>query len=362
MNSVSRNITACINTMVMLRMAVNRMLKLYDGLVSMFKSESENTPRFWRLQKAFSGPLTEVYLLFFNSAFPCFTTFNKFLQRSDPCVQWVYDYMGDLLKVILGTFLRPSIIRDSPQLQLMDFLNKDSQQPDGSLSIGFITKSKIRKLENEGEVSVTQRKKFYSGVKIFYQGAADYITRKFPFSSQVLQHSRFVDIEKRDNVELENVYYFVEKYNDVLKFTEDEMMDEEFNYSTLIAFLPEYAWEEARVRENPHNGEKESSTSFRMDVMWTYLTSVKSPDGCFHKFKRLSKVAFLVMTIPHSNASEEQVFNLIRANKTYFRHSLDLEGTLSSIIMIKMAELNPCYRPSKEMLEAAKKATWSYNK
>ena len=68
------------------------------------------------------------------------------------------------------------------------------------------------------------------------------------------------------------------------------------------------------------------------------------------------------MTIPHSNAAEERIFNLIRANKTDFRHSLNLEGTLASIIMIKMAELTPKYKPSRQMLEDAKKSTRNYNK
>ena len=93
-----------------LEIAVNRTLKLYEGLVSMFASESENTPRFVRLSKAFADPMTEINLLFFNSAFPTFTTFNKFLQREDPCIQWVYQYMKDVIKSVFGKFLKASSI------------------------------------------------------------------------------------------------------------------------------------------------------------------------------------------------------------------------------------------------------------
>lgn len=142
-----------------LELVVQRILKLYNGLVSMFMSESESTPRFKRLQEAFSNPLTEIHLLFFNSALSCFTTFNKFLQRNDPCIQWVYDYMVDLLRVVLGKFLTPGALRGSSQLSLIDFLNEDLQQPDSSLSIGFITKTTLRKLENEGDVTANQKKK-----------------------------------------------------------------------------------------------------------------------------------------------------------------------------------------------------------
>ena len=99
-----------------------------------------------------------------------------------------------------------------------------------------------------------------------------------------------------------------------------------------------------------------------MDIIWTCLSSLKSPDGCSFKLSRLCKVAFLVMTIPHSSAAEERIFNLIRVNKTDFRHCLDYEGTLSSIITVKMSNLDTCYKPPQVMLQNAKKATWTYNK
>ena len=52
-------------------------------------------------------------------------------------------------------------------------------------------------------------------------------------------------------------------------------------------------------------------------------------------FNLLFKVATAVLTIPHSNASEERIFYLINKNKTPSRSSFLLEGTLSSIIIIK---------------------------
>lgn len=69
--------------------------------------------------------------------------------------------------------------------------------------------------------------------------------------------------------------------------------------------------------------------------------------------------------IPNSNAAEERVFSLIRKkNKKPFRPSLDLEGTLSSIVSIELGIIDPCekYEPSKQVLQDAKKATWEYNK
>ena len=45
-----------------------------------------------------------------------------------------------------------------------------------------------------------------------------------------------------------------------------------------------------------------------MDVVWNYLRTKKTPDGCHLQFSNLSRIALLVLAIPHSNAQEEWVF------------------------------------------------------
>ena len=49
------------------------------------------------------------------------------------------------------------------------------------------------------------------------------------------------------------------------------------------------------------------------------------------------RIALLALTLPHSNAEEELVFSLVTKNKTKFRPNLKLDGTLSSILTIKLA-------------------------
>lgn len=101
-----------------------------------------------------------------------------------------------------------------------------------------------------------------------------------------------------------------------------------------------------------------------MDIIWGYLSTIKVIGSSELKFGRLCKIAKLVLVIPHSNASEERVFSMVRKNKTPFRPSLGLDGTLSSIITVKLGIEEPCikYEPSSALLKSAKKATWEYNK
>ena len=58
-------------------------------------------------------------------------------------------------------------------------------------------------------------------------------------------------------------------------------------------------------------------------------------------------MAKVALTIPHSNAAEERVFSMIRKIKRDDRVKLKLEGTLSSLVSIKInlpeSKATPCY-------------------
>ena len=98
-------------------------------------------------------------------------------------------------------------------------------------------------------------------------------------------------------------------------------------------------------------------TSYRMNVIWGYLKPW---------LPHLGEIAESLLVIPHSNASEEGVFSIIRKNKTEFRSRLELRLSLNSIMRIKMSlpeSLLPCYqwKPSDELLNTCKSATTIYN-
>ena len=101
--------------------------------------------------------------------------------------------------------------------------------------------------------------------------------------------------------------------------------------------IPAAIWDEARVRlpKASDDSDEEDSTNYQMDIIWGYLSSLKLSNGCF--IRRLSKVAKTVLILPHCNAGEEHVFSLVRKNKTPFCPSLEVDGTLASLLTIKMA-------------------------
>lgn len=105
-----------------LETCVTRILRLYGPLASYFKSTGktniqicglicsldinnmcvscififshvleENQPRLKRLRGAFSDPMTEVYLLFYQATIPVFTSLNLLLQRENPSIFLLQD-------------------------------------------------------------------------------------------------------------------------------------------------------------------------------------------------------------------------------------------------------------------------------
>ena len=119
-------------------------------------------------------------------------------------------------------------------------------------------------------------------------------------------------------------------------------------------------WKEALIYEK--GTEVSKKQYYRMDVIWAYLSGIKNVDSSL-RFELLSSVARLVLVIPHSNAGKEGVLSLIKQNRTSIRSSLNANGTLSSMIQIKLANTDSCieWEPSKDLLKAAKTATKQYN-
>ena len=150
------------------------------------------------------------------------------------------------------------------------------------------------------------------------------------------EHAVWINFFERNNAKWSDIEYFCVKFNCVLKFEESmfESLYEEFlDFKTLQnEELPEVAFEEALIGEDTDN------LNYRMDVIWYYIKQLRNPIASNVRFKLLFQVASLVLVLPHSNASIERVFSLVNKNKREgsARNRLDIEGSLSSILAVKL--------------------------
>ena len=163
---------------------------------------------------------------------------------------------------------------------------------------------------------------------------------------------------------------FIERYPKLLNFKDrelDKVCEEFLGYQAMSRDeIPKDIWDDAVCYEDSTGSTK--VTYHGMDRIWSHISQMKLPGLDSARFAHLSPIAKLVLTIPHSNAAEEPVFSVIRKIRRDDRGKLQLEGTLFSLVTVKLnlpeSKAQPCYafQPSKTLLQQAKKATSYYNK
>lgn len=76
--------------------------------------------------------MTEIYLLFYQSALQTFVKFNKFLQREDPLLSIMVDQMVSFLRKLSSKFLKPVAIRAlTEDFSVLDYKELENQQEGG---------------------------------------------------------------------------------------------------------------------------------------------------------------------------------------------------------------------------------------
>ncbi|XP_058881945.1 uncharacterized protein LOC117403636 [Acipenser ruthenus] len=346
-----------------LETAVVRILQLYRALVSYFKSNIEKQARFKRLRKHFEDPMTEVHLLFYQATLPVFTEFNLLFQRQEPSVYLLHGQMRSYVKKLMSKFVTTTAIKNADVCEV-EYKDKQNQVADHKLNVGWTTRTTLNRLHEAGEISQYQVDNFHKAVRAFFVAAVDYAFKKLPFKEPVLEHSQFIDFQQKMDCDVNDALYFVYRFSHLLPYgdpkEQDKLSEEFLDYQLMEEKgIPRSIWEQAVSRVS------EQEVYHRMDKVWAHMATIKSPVTGMPKLPMLSKVAQLILTLPHSNADAERVFSMIGLNKTDTRNALALEGTLSSIMTIKMSGMEPnCfkYEPPAEVIKASKSAASSYNR
>ncbi|KAK6269308.1 hypothetical protein J4Q44_G00393770 [Coregonus suidteri] len=227
---------------------------------------------------------------------------------------------------LCSKFMVPAALQCHEEPCEIAFKEKANHLPGRKLNIGFTTRAKLNRLLDEGDITPQQ---------------------KLPLEEPLIKHAQFVDVRQRAESDIEDVLYFVERFPHLLPYhgpEEHDLLGEEFlNYQTMPMISLQDETE--------------------MESFWAEMATRKHKVTGAKEFERLAAVAKLVLVLPHANADAERVFSVVGLNKTKRRNSLALDGTLSSIMTIKMANLEPCFEwePPSDIIKASKKATGQYN-
>ena len=167
---------------------------------------------------------------------------------------------------------------------------------------------------------------------------------------------------QRDKAEWNQVEFFIEKYSNqtFLQNIDNDLLLHEFvDYQSMCDDdISADAWAEAEVVDEKDDNESKI-VHYRIDVLWHYIEKIIVPGTCNKRFK------LPLFLYPYSNTGLEELFSVVRKNKTDMRSSLKLDGTLSSILTTKTysrESLNLCYkwRTDEDLLDLSEKTTRAY--
>ncbi len=119
-----------------LEKTITRVLKQYASLKSYFISEDQSGhARFNRVKQAFSSTMTEIYLLFLQSALQIFMNLNLFLQKQDPLIGSVSSSLKRFLQLLACKFIPLQTVKTASGFEeLFDVLkHKDGKSKSGHI-------------------------------------------------------------------------------------------------------------------------------------------------------------------------------------------------------------------------------------
>lgn len=82
---------------------------------------------------------------------------------------------------------------------------------DNGLFIGLVTKMRLRKLLEDGDIDPVQQSKFYRSVRAFYVRSMEYAIKNLPLKDDLLKNAKFVNFHGRESSSFSEVEYFVER-------------------------------------------------------------------------------------------------------------------------------------------------------
>ncbi|XP_061838153.1 zinc finger protein 862-like isoform X1 [Nerophis lumbriciformis] len=323
----------CATRWLSLLTCINRVLNQWDALQAYFVSHDdvEKPCKVKMLAKHLTSKKTKFFFLFLSQALKPLAEFNVMFQAEGVMVHRLHREMTSLVRRIMGRFLPASLIADVP-LKDIKFKDASLQLPDSELFLGAAAQSLLEDNMDELYSSVPMMIK---AVRDFFVAVTTNMMTAFPLDNIILQNLTVLDPESRHQFSPNSVIE-LGKSLPQLRLDLDSLREEVVEYQVL--------------------GREDLPREARIDRFWAML----GRDGRFQTLVHLMKA---LLCVPHSNASSERVFSMVRKIVTENRTRMD-HSTLNSLLSCKLnfTDAAHTYAPSMAVLLAAKHCTFKYNK
>lgn len=296
-----------------------------------------NLSRQERVFMFLTADLNKCICYFLLHVIPVFDKANIILQSQAPHVHILRSLLTDMLKELLVKFVKPSVIKTTPVLDIK-YNIATNQKSDEDVLVGCNASRIVATLTD------TDRAKFYTSVRNFFKLSCDYIVLKFPLENEILKHAEVANVKNIENASFKSVKFFIDKFPTFLLIKDRETSEEALDL----------------LQEQFCVLQADSDIAFeplqRMDSVWSSISKIECPGGGL-KYDRVAYAMLSILIIPHSNAECERVFSSVRKNRTTYRSSMS-DNVLNNILLAKSAD-KMCYEQEFDVpfLKKAKSAT-----
>ena len=286
------------------------------------KNGVEIKSRINKLINAFKHLLLDELLRFLDSTLPLLIQLNLILQLVDPLIYILYDSLFSCTCFLLSRFPQPEIVRKYKRGEIsyeeikVEVMNTANILENERLFVGFLVRGRVNALLSVGTVTERQVQNFYAACLEFDRTAFLCAIKNFSIKDEFLKHVRFLNFYDQ-KCTFESVLFVAEKLKHYEQFTPqqlNELVEQELLLLQSITLddLPNDVLEEVAICTDADG----NNITYRIDVLWYYLSKDNIPGTKKSKFDNLFKLAKVILCTIHSNAEEEPVFSRVRKSLT----------------------------------------------
>ncbi|XP_076666438.1 zinc finger protein 862-like [Andrena cerasifolii] len=263
---------------------------------------------------------TKAYLEFLSYALDAIININKLFQTSNVVIHCLLSECYTLLRLLAGNFIKAEYIGRS-DIHKIDVEKEENLLALETIYPGSNCVNTLSEIENSsGEGDHEKITEFYRNVKKFYQSAFQNIVKRMPFDEIFLDSLDFLnpaialDINRHRKGHLACILKKFKSKN----FNEAAVIDE---WRSVACFSSDE--------------DKEKLRALGVAQFWHHISSLQNVLDGSYKFKNISKLAQLCLSLPHSNADVERYFSLVTKIKTKDRNRLQPD-TIAALTRIKL--------------------------
>ena len=242
-------------------------------------------------------------------------------------------------------FIKPDVFNNVDDITKLDYLDPENQATNDELGIGTTTRLLLcGDLEDE-VVGTSIERRFFKYVRSFYEASVRKILDKFPFEDDTIKELSFLDPRYRTKCTVNGMIHLSTRFT---TFSTDEI-------DTLIAEFQEYRI--ASDQQFPSFDYKEYAA---VDHFWAAIAMAEVCHLETFQYSMLSRLAKILLVLPHSNADPKRLFSMVRKICTDQQKSL-APSTICDLLIAKLNNSNMCYDSSNllttDFLRSIKTAT-----